>query len=223
MKKTKKTIDKKDYTQYNSFHIGFTGTRKGMTPEQGRSFIDFLLNSLSKHVSRLIHDEDLEGTDSIFNNFEYFKSLGNDLDQKQIEYYGVTFHHGDCFGSDEDAFHLMSLFDIPKCEIHPGPSFRSHCKNNRIENVFIHKPKPFLNRNKDIVNSSDLLIATPGEYIEELRSGTWSTIRYAEKMFRSHNKFGRSLQDVVIIYPDGKVHDRYSNNENKYIRFKDFK
>jgi hypothetical protein len=54
---------------------------------------------------------------------------------------------------------------------------RSFCESTNIL-----KPKPFLDRNKDIVNSCDILIACPENDIEVLRSGTWSTIRYAKKI-----------------------------------------
>ena len=37
-------------------------------------------------------------------------------------------------------------------------------------------------RNKDIVNSCDILIACPENDKEVIRSGTWSTIRYAKKI-----------------------------------------
>jgi predicted Rossmann fold nucleotide-binding protein DprA/Smf involved in DNA uptake len=37
-------------------------------------------------------------------------------------------------------------------------------------------------RNKVIVNISDVILATPFEDKEVMRSGTWSTIRYARKV-----------------------------------------
>jgi hypothetical protein len=44
-------------------------------------------------------------------------------------------------------------------------------------------PRPYLVRNRHIVDASSVLIATPkGD--EELRSGTWSTVRYARKIRR---------------------------------------
>lgn len=39
------------------------------------------------------------------------------------------------------------------------------------------------------------MIATPSSKEEELRSGTWSTVRYARKLRRP----------VTLIYPDGSV------------------
>ena len=67
----------------------------------------------------------------------------------------------------------------------------TYCKTTE---VYMRKPKPYLERNKDIVDETGLLIATPkGEEI--VRSGTWSTIRYARK---NHKK-------IIIIMPNGNL------------------
>ena len=52
-------------------------------------------------------------------------------------------------------------------------------------------PAPYLERNKEIVASSNLLIACPVGDKEELRSGTWSTVRFARKI----------CTELVIVYP----------------------
>ena len=44
------------------------------------------------------------------------------------------------------------------------------------------------------MDNSDILIATPKEKEEQLRSGTWATIRYAKK----------TKKIVFLVYPDGK-------------------
>jgi hypothetical protein len=71
-----------------------------------------------------------------------------------------AFHHGGCVGADAEAHALADRLRIPT-EIRP--------------------PKPYLERNHDIVDESDVLIATPGQVNEVRRSGTWATIRYARK------------------------------------------
>jgi len=48
-------------------------------------------------------------------------------------------------------------------------------------------------RNHKMVDSAGVLLATPKEDHEVLRSGTWATIRYAYKK----NK------QVVLVWPDG--------------------
>lgn len=104
----------------------------------------------------------------------------------------VEFHHGDCVGADADAHHIIQSNTEAKIVIHPpnNESGRAFC-----EAECILPKKEYLVRNHDIVNSSDILIATPGECTEQLRSGTWATIRYARKAGKK----------VYIIVPDGKI------------------
>ena len=113
--------------------------------------------------------------------------------QKLIKDLGVTeLHHGDCVGADSDAHDLSSVYI--ECHIHP--CYFSHMRAYKeTKPEFVYPIKPPLERNKDIVNFSDALIATPKESYQVLRSGTWSTIRYA-------NAIGKQ---VYLIIPNGKV------------------
>ena len=97
------------------------------------------------------------------------------------------FHHGDCIGADAQAHEIAQRLGLMIC-IHPpeDPRKRAWCSGDQT-----FPEKPYLIRNHDIVNQSDFLIATPKEYEEVLRSGTWATIRYARK----------SNKRVRIIYP----------------------
>lgn len=61
------------------------------------------------------------------------------------------------------------------------------------KNGILKKEKEYLDRNHDIVDCSDILITCPKEDVEQLRSGTWATIRYAKK----------SNKKTIIIYPSG--------------------
>lgn len=101
-----------------------------------------------------------------------------------------TVHHGDCIGADEQFHNIATSLGIV-VHIHPPKiaSKRAFCLNAYM----IHLQKPYLERNKDIVNSCDLLIAAPKEKEEQLRSGTWATIRYTRKQKKDH----------VIVFPDG--------------------
>ena len=90
---------------------------------------------------------------------------------------GDEFHHGDCVGADAEAH------DIARCEgcrivIHPpdNDKYRAFCIGTREE-----LEKPYLERNHDIVDACDLLVATP-DGPEAQRSGTWATIRYAREV-----------------------------------------
>ena len=99
--------------------------------------------------------------------------------------------HGDCKGAD-DEFHeiyvryckdlgKMKMGDwnivLRPCDMN---SMRAWCTNA----VRIWTPRPPLVRNKDIVDTVDMVVACPKEPEEIVRSGTWSTIRYARRIKR---------------------------------------
>lgn len=90
-----------------------------------------------------------------------------------------VFRHGDCIGADAEA-HALVRQCAPNCriEIHPpaDDSKRAFCEGDKV-----WAPRAYLARNREIVFCSDELIAAPKSRTEELRSGTWSTIRYARK------------------------------------------
>jgi hypothetical protein len=98
-------------------------------------------------------------------------------------------HHGDCIGADALFHNIMQSLNVP-IVIHPPDidTLRAYCMGGQVL-----PKKPYLSRNQDIVNCSDLLVAFPSTKEEVVRSGTWSTIRYAQKV----NK------PVMIFYPDG--------------------
>lgn len=98
-------------------------------------------------------------------------------------------HHGDCLGVDQQAHHLAKQFDVLTV-IHPpsNDKLRAFCEGD-----FILPPKPYLDRNHDIVEAGEFLIAVPGERQEKVRSGTWATIRHARKLGKM----------IMIIFPDG--------------------
>lgn len=103
----------------------------------------------------------------------------------------MGFHHGDCVGADAQAH------DIAKGEgywiiVHPPDrnGLRAHKVGDETR-----EPRPYLLRNQDIVDAAGILVACPGEMTEQVRSGTWSTIRYARAV-------GKPVQ---IIYPDGST------------------
>ena len=101
-------------------------------------------------------------------------------------------HHGDCIGADAN-FHDLSLKSGAKSIIHPpkNPQYRAWCKGD-----LLWEEKDYLTRNHDIVDCSDIIIATP-KGLEELRSGTWATIRYTKRL----NKH------LYIVWPDGRIEE----------------
>lgn len=107
----------------------------------------------------------------------------------------ITIHHGDCVGADADAHKIVKRQNWPVV-LHPPlhGGARAHCQGA----VAAWQPKPYLARNRDIVNCCTVLVACPDSDLERRRSGTWATIRYA----RSQGK------TVHIIYPSGQVATR---------------
>ncbi len=167
--------------------IGFTGTRKGMTPEQKRSF-ERWLGTLCIHgyADKKIKEEDT-----------------------------IEFHHGCCVGCDADAHALfLTVMNVvgnlsgSMTVLHP-PDVTKLIDEKFLKDAVIYgaayytgnprrmqrvvAPTGYLARNKDIVDATDMLIACPGA-VEVLRSGTWSTIRYARD----------KKKPLMIIWPDGK-------------------
>lgn len=128
-------------------HLGFTGTRQGLSPYQ-KSTLVRLYSVLRPEV----------------------------------------LHVGGAAGADLDA---TNLFPSPKVEIYPSNLEVVLPKNFSK----IWPPKHPLDRNRDIVKASDALVACPKGNKEELRSGTWATVRYARI---------ESLP-IVIIFPDGNI------------------
>lgn len=103
------------------------------------------------------------------------------------------FHHGDCVGADAlsgDVAHDAGY----EMHIHPPSigTLRAYCANRYSATVY--DAFPYLTRNKNIVDSTDILVSTPNGP-ETTRSGTWSTIRYARK----------KSKEIWIVYPNGKV------------------
>jgi len=85
-------------------------------------------------------------------------------------------HHGDCVGADAQ-FHLMCRdMQIPVV-LHPSTLTAQRAYSQ--ECAASHPPLAPLERNRRIVDASTVLLAAPRNEHEELRSGTWATIRYA--------------------------------------------
>lgn len=104
-------------------------------------------------------------------------------------------HHGMCIGADADFHELAASYSFI-IHGHPGVNRSGKCNTRAdLKGLFIYKEEPFIVRDKHIVNQSTLLMATPATPIEELRSGTWATIRYA----RMVRKF------IIIVNPDGSI------------------
>lgn len=93
-------------------------------------------------------------------------------------------HHGCCAGFDTYIANIAGELEIPQV-YHPpiDARFQMIFKNNSWPGVW-NKPKPYLDRNRDIVDQSTILITGPSTDREQVRSGTWYTVRYARKVGR---------------------------------------
>jgi len=124
-------------------HIGFTGTRHGMTPAQA----DALAARLAPYA---VAD-------------------------------AWAFHHGDCQGADAEAHEIAWMLGAI-VHVHPpdNGTWRAYCAGpSRVRRA---APLPYLQRNQAIVDACDVLIAAPRHAQKERRSGTWATIRAAQKL-----------------------------------------
>lgn len=123
------------------------------------------------------------------------------------------FHHGDRIGADREAHYSVRLY-LPDTFVWIWPpeddKKRAYCETNPLEDadrlydgagwisarVGWKCPYPYLTRNRYIVHHATHLIATPAEYHEVQRSGTWSTIRAARRIY---------MPTFIIIWPNGRV------------------
>lgn len=85
------------------------------------------------------------------------------------------FHHGDCVGGDSIAHDLAVAIGYV-IVIHPptDPKYRA------FKEGIVLPEKSYIERNHDIVDNSHFILAATSTIREQLRSGTWATIRYAK-------------------------------------------
>jgi len=117
-----------------------------------------------------------------------------------LKYPISEFHHGDCIGSDLEAHNLVKKSFGCDIIIHPpeNKKFRAFCYDKKSFRQKELEVKNYIKRNHNIVDNCDILIATPDTKYQELRSGTWSTIRYGIKKGKK----------VIIINPDGEIREQ---------------
>jgi hypothetical protein len=91
-------------------------------------------------------------------------------------------------------YNELQLVLIDETIVHPpsDPKLRAWCRGDEI-----HDPKPYLERNADIIDACDWLLAMP-DGPERKGSGTWWTINHAADIGRF----------VLIVFPDGGVDER---------------
>lgn len=108
------------------------------------------------------------------------------------------FHHGDCVGADSQAHGIarelrIGIFIHPPVDKH----LRAFCRD-----ATMFPELPYLERNRLIVDLSEMIIATPRSSKPERRSGTWATIRYAKVKLASVMVW-TNYAPVTVVSPDG--------------------
>lgn len=119
------------------------------------------------------------------------------------DYSIVEVHHGDCVGADADC-HQIAMSEGANLVVHPpvdnrlrafcDKAFEAKAKECGVT-VEVLDPKPYHDRNRDIVDACDYLIATPQEVTPQDKGGTWGTIGYARAKGKRN----------IIVYPDGST------------------
>jgi len=156
--------------------IGFTGTRDALGSAQAESLATVLAVLSDRHgglsaAARRVVFDDWQLGDTVACPTEV--------------------HHGDCVGADETFHNLARRFGF-RVVIHPpqDPRWRACCDGDDILDE-----RPYLQRNHDIVDACDVLVACPKQSREVLRSGTWATVRYASKR----------QKHIILVLPDGTL------------------
>jgi hypothetical protein len=111
------------------------------------------------------------------------------------KYRPVAVHSGDCKGADSeflDAALLCNGNSPPRTHGHPCniAKWRAGRKYDHLYPV-----KSPMERNRDIVNACDELLAAPRTMERTPHSGTWQTIAMAREIKKT----------VIVAWPDGTV------------------
>jgi hypothetical protein len=108
-------------------------------------------------------------------------------------------HHGDCIGVDALS-HAIAI-ELRDCSTTGSPRVHIHPPEDSKQRAFcqyydvMHPLQPYLVRDREIA-ACDLLVAVPHSRQEQLRSGTWATVRYAR---------GLKYPLIIRINPDETV------------------
>lgn len=108
--------------------------------------------------------------------------------------YGIA-RHGMAEGA-VDEFHVMArqqgyyITGHPGCDTNGEVASKTHLVCDETQD-----PKPFRERNKDIIFASDSIIAVPHTAIEPPRTATWAAVREAL----------RQGKQMWVVLPSGNV------------------
>ena len=116
------------------------------------------------------------------------------VDALTIQPVTTWLHHGCCVGVDENAHWLAFELGIGSVGHPPtDTSLQMAMYDDSFQFIDLKEPKPYHDRNRDIVNETIELWAFPASRTQ--KGGTWYTINYAKQVGKP----------VIIVYPDGEV------------------
>ncbi len=155
------------------FHLGYTGTRRGMTPAQLAS------------VARLCADAHRACTTMVSS-----RRMGDE----PVVRGGLAGHHGDCTGGDAQFHQIMRALGAHMVGHPPiDPTHQANCQFDEVRPALAH-----LARNRVIVYETSADIAAPCEMTHQDRGGTWYTYDRAIKV---GNAVALVLPDGSVSYP----------------------
>ena len=105
----------------------------------------------------------------------------------------TEFHQGNCIGVDVEAARIF--YEKTDAVIHAHLPEKKGLLGTTKYNHVNCKPKNYLARNRDIVNSSDIMFAIPREMKHQSFGGTWYTHDYSLKQTKK----------TITIFPDGSL------------------
>jgi hypothetical protein len=115
-----------------------------------------------------------------------YRLLVEQLDFKEV-------HHGGCMGADMDFDYITTLLAAERI-VHPCDLKQQQGQWN--DGAIVLSEKPPLERNDDIIQISNTIIATPKSRKEQIRgSGTWYVIRHTKQ---------RNDKCLIIVWPNGE-------------------
>lgn len=120
------------------------------------------------------------------------------LDLEETEH-----HHGCCVGADAE-FHALADRAGNRIVLHP-PILQQHraMLATRCAELIEMVPRDYLDRDYEIAKANILVACPKEETGEEVRSGTWATVRYARQL-RARSTAPKT---IYIIRPSGRIEE----------------
>jgi|SRR5262252_9344418 len=111
----------------------------------------------------------------------------------------LVLHHGACRGADRVAHAILvqTFGSMSAHHMHPTNEEQhlwAFSVARQPDVIYTLETDP-IKRNHLMIDLSEALVAAPSKKQEELRSGTWATIRYARKLHKP----------IYFCWPDGTI------------------